>query len=333
MTSEGLDTANLMVKKRDGRVVGFSSKRLAESMQKAAVNKLPRDEVADLVSHVVEELFAADQLFFDKSVQDKWTESKRITTRDIGDAVMRVLDSKPTYRATRMRYGLLFGRSHGTFTDAATFLEWLEQDQKLPPIKLPSTPKRVVKRSGLTQDFRPQNLYDSIKFSVRKRPVDEEQEPGARRTNEELILALYRLILEHVRGQQVVTSTQLAMATIWVLLASKDEELEELMTPGDRQLAYLRVVSSAKRFTQAEDFQAEATLLVSQVLGTVPSGLEEHPNPTGSATGDVSGHTRKAPASDAEGTISRRRSRDSGEGLSPSLESSAPHGARESRLR
>lgn len=275
MTSEGLDTANLMVQKRDGRVVGFSSKRLAESIQKAAVNKLPRDEVADLVAHVVEELFAADQLFFDKSIQEKWTEPKRIMTRDIGDAVMRVLDSNPTYRATRMRYGLFFGRSHGAFTDAATFLEWLEKDQKLRPAELPPAPIRVVKRNGQTQDFRPQSLYDSIKFSVRKRPVDEDQEPGARRTNEELILTLYRLILERVRGQRVVTSTQLATATTWVLLASKDEELERLMTPGDRQLAYLRVVSSAKRFTQAEDFQAEAMLLVSRVLGTVPSGLEE----------------------------------------------------------
>jgi hypothetical protein len=50
------------------------------------------------------------------------------------------------------------------------------------------------------------------------------------------------------------------------------------MTPGDRQLAYLRVVSSAKRFTRAEDFQAEAMLLVDRVLGVVPSGFEEHNN-------------------------------------------------------
>jgi transcriptional regulator NrdR family protein len=224
----------------------------------------------------VEELFAANQLYFDKSVQSEWVEPERITTRDIGEAVMRVLDSNPSYRATRMRYGLLFGRSHGAFTDATTFLAWLEQDQKLRPIQMPSTPERVVKRGGLTQDFRPQNLYDSIKFSVRKRPVDEDQEPGARSTNEELIHTLYRLILERVRGQQVVTSSQLATATTWVLLASKDEELEKLMTPGDRQLAYLRVVSSAKRFTRAEDFQAEAMLLVNRVLGVVPSGLEEH---------------------------------------------------------
>ena len=285
MTHEGLDTANLMVEKRDGRVVGFARKRLAESIEKAAINKLPQSEVADLVSHVVEELFAADQLFFDKSVQDRWTEPKRITTRDVGEAVMRVLGSNPAYRATRMRYALFFGRSQGAFTDAATFLAWLEQDQNLRPIQLPPTPERVVKRSGLTEDFRPQNLYDSIKFSVRKRPVDEEREPGARRINEELIRTLYRLILERVRGQQVVTSAQLATATTWVLLASKDKELEELITPGDRQLAYLRVISSAKRFTRVEDFQAEAMLLVNRVRGAVPSGFEEHPNATGSPTG------------------------------------------------
>jgi transcriptional regulator NrdR family protein len=285
MTQEALDTANLMVNKRDGRVVGFSRKRLAESIQKAAVNKLPQSEVADLVSHVVEELFAADQLFFDKSVQEKWTEPRRITTREIGDAVMRVLDSNPTYRATRMRFGLLFGRSNGAFTDAATFLVWLEQDQKLRPVTLPSTPERVVKRSGLIEDFRPQNLYDSVKFAIRERPVDEERDPGARRINEELIQTLYRLILERVRGQQIVTSAQLATTTTWVLLASKDKELEKLMTSGDRQLAYLRVISSAKRFTRAEDFQAEAMLLVNRVRGAVPSGFEEHLNSTGSPTG------------------------------------------------
>ena len=285
MTQEALDTANLMVKKRDGRVVGFSRKRLGESIQKASVNKLPQTEVADLVSQVVEELFAADQLFFDKSVQEKWTEPRRITTREIGDAVMRVLDSNPTYRATRMRFGLLFGRSNGAFTDAATFLAWLERDQQLRPVTLPSTPERVVKRSGLVEDFRPQNLYDSIKFATRERPVDEEQEPGARRINEELIRTLYRLILERVRGQQIVTSAQLATAATWVLLASKDKELEKLMTSGDRQLAYLRVISSAKRFTRAEDFQAEAMLLVNRVRGAVPSGFEEHPNSTGSPTG------------------------------------------------
>lgn len=285
MTTEGLDTANLMVEKRDGRVVAFSRKRLAESIEKAAVNKLPRSEVADLVSYVVEELFAADQLFFDKAAHEKWTEPKRMTTGDIGNAVMRVLDSNPVYRATRMRYALLFGRSRGAFTDAVTFLAWLERDQNLRPIDLPSVPELVVKRSGLIQDFRPQNLFDSIKFSVRKRPVDEERDPGARRTNDELIRILYRLILERVRGQQIVSSTQLATATTWVLIASKDEELARLITPGDRQLAYLRVVSSAKRFTRAEDFQAEATLLIGRVRGTVPSGFEEDPVARAAPTG------------------------------------------------
>jgi transcriptional regulator NrdR family protein len=142
---------------------------------------------------------------------------------------------------------------------------------------LASLPARVVKRSGATEEFRSQSLYDSIKFAVQKRPVDEDQQPGATSINDELIGTLCRLILERVRGQQIVTSAQLAMATTWVLLASEDKELAELMTAGDRQLAYLRVVSSAKRFTRVEDFQAEAMLIVDRDEYSVAAGFEDAP--------------------------------------------------------
>lgn len=275
MTHEGLDTGNLMVEKRDGRIVAFSRKRLAQSVEKAAVNKLPRAEVSDLVTRVVEQLFADQQLYFDREGTEAWIDFTTVTTREIGSAVMDVLHSDPTYRATRMRYGLFLGRSNGAFHDATSFLQWLERDEHLRSMKLPTIPDRVVKRDGTTVPFLPSKLKDSIKFAVQKRPVDEETHPGSRRINEEITRTLYDLILRRVCGQQTVTSSQLAMATTWVLLASKDVELARLMTAGDRELAYLRVASSAKRFTRAEDFQAEAALLVSRAANTVPSGFED----------------------------------------------------------
>lgn len=281
-THEGLDTANLFVRKRAGGNQAFSRRRLAESIEKAAVNKLPASEVADLVEQVVEELFAHEPLYVDAASDDSSDlsgQSGYVSTYDVGVAVMRVLDKSPVYRATRMRYGLLFERSNRSFVDAKSFLEWLVTKENCSEMSLPPQPARVVKRKGSAEDFSPQQLYNSIKFAVRKRPVEEDREPGAKDSNAELISTLYRLILERVRGQRTVTTAQLSLATTWVLLSSKDQQLASLISRGDRELAYLRVISSAKRFTKVEDFQAEALLLVDRSVAAVPSGLETDSKP------------------------------------------------------
>lgn len=278
VTHEGLDVKQLWVRKRDETTVGFSQKRLAESIEKAAVSRLERSEVADLITQVIEDLYAEVEFFPDPDAAKRWLADAEITTLQIGESVMRVLDANPRYKATRLRYALLFGRSNGSFADASSFLTWIEKDQQLRRRKLPATPERVVKRDERSYEFDPAKLRNSVKFAVRKRPVDETTAPGSRKTNDELIDTIYLLILRRLRGQKLVTTGQIAAATLRVLLADESPELAKLMTPGDRQLAYLRVASSAKRFTRAEDFQAEALLLLARDKDVVPTGFEGAPD-------------------------------------------------------
>jgi hypothetical protein len=59
---------------------------------------------------------------------------------------------------------------------------------------------------------------------------------------------------------------------MWVLLNSDDDKLMSLISPGDRQLAYLRVASSSKRFNGVEDFQAEAAFVANAVAKGAAAG-------------------------------------------------------------
>jgi len=276
VTHEGLDTSNIMVRKRDGTTETFNRERLSSSIKKAAVRKLSTPQLQDIVHQVIERLFANEELFFGGPRNDHWLDQIEVSTQRIGQSIMEVLESKPVYRATRMRYALLFGRSNDDFFDAAGFLDWLGANHRLEDIQLPTEPQLVVKREGTTVAFERQRFYDSIKFAVKKRPMQEETRPGAKTDNEELIRTLYSLVIARVRGQRTVTSAQLALGTMWVLLHSKDRNLSDLISQGDRELADLRVASSAKHFTRIEDFQAEAALIASR-SDRARSGTVESP--------------------------------------------------------
>jgi len=84
----------------------------------------------------------------------------------------------------------------------------------------------VVKRQGSVDAFEPERFFSSIKFAIKKRPLDK-----AERTNEVLIRRLYALTLDRVRGRRTVTSAQLAQETMRVLLNSEDDKLMSLISP------------------------------------------------------------------------------------------------------
>ena len=261
VTIEALDVSNLRVEKRNGKRVHFNRDRLAASIRKAAVRGLPTTEVSELVNLITAKLFSSKELFF--SNDREVLPLDHVTTRQVGDAVMQVLDTKTRYRATRLRYALLFGLSNGDFTDAAGFLGWLGPAGT--EGELPKLPTLVAKRSGDVVPFEPVKLFNSIKFAVKKRPVEDLE---GETLNQQLIERITYLVLQELRGQNSVSSGQLSTETMRVLTRSTDKKLAALIDDGARELAYLRVASSAKDFARADDFAAEAHYLLARRKGS-----------------------------------------------------------------
>ena len=261
VTSEGYDIGNIMVSKRDGSTEPFSREKVFESIKKALVKRTPVAELNELVDQVISDLFARETLFFPRIDGESWADTTTVTTRHIGHSIMDVLQAKTRYRATRIRYALLFESANHAFKDAAGFAKWLQTVHPEGKLPVPAVPQLVVKRNGETVMYERDKLEDSIKFAIRKRPIDE---TDAKRNNHELVELLVREVERQLQGQRTVSTAQLALTTMTVLKQAPDGgEIDKLMARGERQLAYLRVASSAKRFTRIEDFLAEATYLAS----------------------------------------------------------------------
>jgi transcriptional regulator NrdR family protein len=263
ITSEGYDVGNIHVVKRDGKTQEpFEREKLYDSIKKARVRSIPVAELQELVDQVIAELFSRELLFFPRADGEEFSDTTRVTTKQIGYAVMEVLQAKTRYRATRIRYALLFESSNKKFTDASSFADWLASGAGFDKAtQVGDSPAFVVKRNGETHPYERAKLEDSIKYAVRKRPVSV---APAERDNKALVKTLVDTVERRLRGQRTVSSGQLALTTMDILRDATDgSALDRLMGLGERELAYLRVASSAKHFTQIEDFHAEAAFLAS----------------------------------------------------------------------
>lgn len=260
VTSEGYDVGNIHVVKRNGPEEPFDREKLYDSIKKARVRAIPVAELQELVDQVVAELFSRELLFFPRADGKEWSDTTRVTTRQIGYAVMEVLQAKTRYRATRIRYALLFESSNKKFTDAKSFAAWLASGTDLGATGQPGdAPELVVKRNGETHPYERGKLEDSIKYAIRKRPVSD---APAERDNKALVETLVDAVEWRLRGQRTISTAQLALTTMEILRDKPDgSNLDGLMGRGERELAYLRVASSAKHFTQIQDFYSEAQFL------------------------------------------------------------------------
>jgi transcriptional regulator NrdR family protein len=255
VTVEGLDVSNIMVAKRRNKVLQqFSRDRLTKSIRKAVVRDLPTSELQEIVNRILLDIFASEELFLTKP-EGAMSRTATITSRSIGESVIEALRSKARHRPVAVRYALLFEPTYGVFSDAATFLGWLEshplgQDGTNDP---DSQPKVVVKRDGSVEPFGEKKLRDSVRYAAKKRPDE-----GATHEDVQFGDEICRQVLSAVRYQRIVTSGQLTAEVMRILRDDPEGSLEGYLDRGSRELAYLRVASTAKSFARVADFATEA---------------------------------------------------------------------------
>jgi transcriptional regulator NrdR family protein len=241
-TSEVLSTSSLQVRKRSGAVVPFDRVALTESIRKAAVLDIPAPDMRDLVDRVIQLLFDGEQ------------SEPVISTTVIGNAVLEALRADRNHRVVFARYGLLFASAgdRPRVTDAASFAAWLVDERLIPMVpEVGRLPRSVLKRrNGDLEDYDPEKLRRSIRFAAKKRPNE-----GS--TDSERVVEFAEKVAQQVenavRYQSTVTAGQLATEVMHAIKSSGKP-----MSSGERELALLRVASTAKKFTEPIELAREA---------------------------------------------------------------------------
>lgn len=259
-TVEELDASSRMVLKRDGSLRRFDRDKVAESIKKAAVRTIFPSELNAMVEKVVQALLADHSRQLNEEPEQDWAQTPPIAAESIGETIMQVLRSDTQHLSMLVRYALLFEPSRGTFRDASSFLQWLQATglvKPFTPAPLAGQPVWVLKRDGTRAPFEARKLRQSIRMAMKKRPRE-----GDETRDEEFGDQLMRRVLEAVRHQRLVTTGQLATELLRVLHPTWDGRAVTQLSPQERQLAYLRVASTAKDYTRVEDFVDEAYGLV-----------------------------------------------------------------------
>lgn len=257
-TTEELDLSGHPVSKRDGSTVRFDRGKIAESIRKASVREVPPPELSAMVDKVVHVLIAERSSQREDIAGRSWEAPPPIPSSDIAELVMTILRNEPHYQVVLVRFALLFEAGRGTFEDAESFLAWMS-DNRLTGHAEPvaDEPQMVLKRDGSLQHFDRDKLRRSVRVALKKRPRADQQNQDEKFGDQ-----VTRRILESVRFQSMVTSGQLATELLRVLHPSWRGKVLTQLTPKERQLAYLRVASTAKNYTRVEDFVQEARGLV-----------------------------------------------------------------------
>jgi transcriptional regulator NrdR family protein len=254
-TLETLDFASAQVAKLNGKPETFDRRKILKSIRKASISAIPARELADLVDRIVE------RLILDAPVSSQAVGGPDpIPSPAIGQSVLDVLAEEPHHRVVEARYALLF--RPGGFQDRAGFLEWMRTRGLLKPegsvaradVSAGRTePAWVLKRSDAVEPFDARKLAESLRKAVVGRPAD----PEAIRRDEAFGVRLASLVIDQLEGQLIVTSGQLATE---VMRMFRSPEVLAHMTSGERELAYLRAASTAKKFTDVESFAAESAV-------------------------------------------------------------------------
>jgi transcriptional regulator NrdR family protein len=250
-----LDLGSLQVRKKSGSIERFHRRKLVESIRKATVQDLASADLNDIADRIIEALFAEDME--EEEEEEGPGQSHRIVdSNTIGIRVLEILNTDLHLRATRIRYALLFGiDTPGYFSDAKSFMIWM----KAGPTEPANVPRFVVKRRGSVEQFDESKLTASIRVAAKKRPNSESEE----RASDLLGQLIYDFVLEGIGDQPMVTSGQLASEVLRVLHPRHGPKLPvQVLTSEARELAYLRVASTAKAFVRPEDFVNEASSIV-----------------------------------------------------------------------
>lgn len=248
-TVEQLDLGSIVVEKggepSSGDTEPFNRLKLRKSLRKASVRKLPNATLDEIVDRVIDQLFA-------NRTSD--VEMTSVSGRAIGHAVLDVLAEDRRHAALRLRYALLFGPSEGQFHDAAGFLRTYFKGARA--TKPAASPERIVKRDGTIEPFSSGKLRDSVAKAISRRDPSPDK-----RDSDPIIDSVTSAVTKALETQPLVTAAQVASEVLRILNPHGGVELEAI-EPGARELAYLRVASTAKGFQTEYDFLDEASGLI-----------------------------------------------------------------------
>jgi transcriptional repressor NrdR len=229
-TVEGIATAELMVRKRDGRLEPFSRAKLVRNVTHSA--RLYALAPADI------------NAFFDRVVEElqPGPPGLAITSYEIGHTVLKELqESRGATDMSRIRYALVFlgKQTSGGFQDLSNFLDWLEETYgpTTGTDNVPDTPWRVVKRDGNREPFQLSKLERGIRIALKGR--------GTEREVNERASGIAHEVVQELKGQALITTQQISAEVLKPLRKS------DIM-------AYLRYASVAKRYHSIDDFWIEA---------------------------------------------------------------------------
>lgn len=231
-TVEQLSESGMQVRKVDGRVVPFVRDSIHTSIRKAAAGRLETHQLDELVDMLVTDAY-------------RLSDDGPIPTSRIADCVLTRL--RTVDPATHIRFALVHaGRQDRTdarrgWQSVDEVRAWLAQEYpELIDYRPATRLSHVVKRDGRLVPFDRTKLERGIGIASKGRGDQHDVRKLATEVADDVMAAL--------GNQPVATSGQIA-AEILRSLRQRDD------------VAYLRFASTVKRFSSAEQYQAEAVAL------------------------------------------------------------------------
>lgn len=232
-TIEQLSDTDLMVKKSDGRLVGFKRETVRRSMVEAAVRKYDPERINALIDSVVADIFPLAQ-------------SGVVSSSVIADSVLRHFGEID--KVSQIRFALVhLGRTDRNdgigagWSAVDDVWQWLSANYpELRYAPLQARLSHVVKRDGSREQFDRSKMIRGLKVAAKGRGNSEQVAMLANRVAAQVEKSL--------GNQPLVTTGQLAAEILSVL-----RKLDHI--------AYLRFASTVKRFNDPKDYEEEVEAL------------------------------------------------------------------------
>ena len=239
-TKEEATDFDYLVRRRNGVEEPFNRKfALEHSIMLAGADDLTEREAAAVAYNVMR------RLDLEKHVA--------VDTEAIGKAVIDEL--RTTHGIAALRYATTFQSSRNDSLTAEEFLKWAEEKFHIhrSHLRVEERPQWVIKKPkinrnpGFGEDFTLAKLWIGFSTATRRLKVAVPNSPTL--TNGELSGALSAYVLSTVKGQAIVTSSQLSSAALLILRS---------VCP----LGYLRFAAKAKGHRSENAFLDEVRSLI-----------------------------------------------------------------------
>lgn len=231
-TTEQLSEGWLRVRKSDGRIVSFSRSAVLRSLREAAIRKYDPAMLNQLIDAVIESVYPASS----QGIVDSLIVGEALLAQFRRVDIVSQIRFALVYRGRRDR-----GDGRKGWSTARDFREWLRVEY--PEVihrPRPTGLSEVCKRDGTHEAFDREKLQSGIVIAARGR--------GPSGQVDHLAEIVVRDVERELGNQPIVTSGQIT-AEILRSLRKRDH------------LAYLRFASTAKRYRDPIDYEAEAASL------------------------------------------------------------------------